>query len=295
MTFDVDLYGGEGVRCLDCLDPSRGLPAIPDDAFDVILTDSPYDEHTHKKGRRGQSITAKPGAKEPRAAAERAAFSRSRELGFEALTLEQMTVLAVHYARTCRRWIGIFCAVEMIGAAWGTTRVITGWRSALEAAGLDYVRTAFWRKIGATPQFTGDRPAQAVEAIVLAHRKGRKKWNGGGKHGWYDAAFADADACATHLYEEPIVQSRGSEQRLHTTQKPLELMLSLVRDFTFEGDLVCDPFTGSGTTGLACKMLGRRFIGWEVDETYAAIAQRRIAGEAPIPDRSQPSLFGDRS
>jgi len=53
-------------------------------------------------------------------------------------------------------------------------------------------------------------------------------------------------------------------------------MEALVRDFTDPGDLVLDPFAGSGTTGVACKRLGRRFLGWEKDPKYHAIAVKRI-------------------
>jgi len=65
--------------------------------------------------------------------------------------------------------------------------------------------------------------------------------------------------------------------RLHETQKPISLMEELTRDFTDPGELVCDPFAGSGTTGVACKHLGRRFVGWERDPKYYAIALQRIA------------------
>ena len=54
------------------------------------------------------------------------------------------------------------------------------------------------------------------------------------------------------------------------------IMESLVRDFTDPGDLILDPFAGSGTTGVAAIRLGRRFIGWEKDPKYHAIALKRL-------------------
>ena len=65
--------------------------------------------------------------------------------------------------------------------------------------------------------------------------------------------------------------------RIHATQKPLKLMRELVELFTEPGELVLDAFAGSGTTGVACKLLGRRFVGFEQDEEIYATAQRRIA------------------
>jgi DNA modification methylase len=51
-----------------------------------------------------------------------------------------------------------------------------------------------------------------------------------------------------------------------------------VGDFSDPGELVCDPYAGSGTTGLACAQLGRSFLGWERDAAMAELAQRRLTG-----------------
>ncbi|MCP4967401.1 MAG: site-specific DNA-methyltransferase [bacterium] len=66
------------------------------------------------------------------------------------------------------------------------------------------------------------------------------------------------------------------KDRLHPTQKPVLLMESLVSDFTDPGELICDPFAGSGTTGVACIRLGRRFIGWEKDPEFFETAVKRL-------------------
>jgi len=254
----------------DCIE---GLRALDEDSVDVVITDPPYDEHTHNAGRRGATgYDERKRAANPRVS-QRAEFNRVRELGFAPISQQQMAEVANQCARVARRWTVIFCTVEMIGDPDGS-----GWRGHLERAGLQYIRTCVWHKIGATPQFTGDRPAQAVEAIVVAHRPGRKRWNGGGKHGYY---------------AHPIVLNRGGEnERLHTTQKPLSLMQELVADFSEPDDLVLDPFAGSGTTGVACRMLGRRFLGFELNAEYHAIATRRLCGDEAKPKTHQPSLFG---
>ena len=63
----------------------------------------------------------------------------------------------------------------------------------------------------------------------------------------------------------------------HPTQKPVALMEYLIKTYTNEGETVLDFTMGSGTTGIACKNTGRKFIGIEKDETYFKIAQDRIA------------------
>lgn len=83
----------------------------------------------------------------------------------------------------------------------------------------------------------------------------------------------------------PPVQSMAKNGRVHPTEKPVALMGALVRKVP---GTVLDPFMGSGTTGVACVNLGRRFIGIEIEERYFSIACRRI--EAAY---AQPRLFSD--
>lgn len=66
--------------------------------------------------------------------------------------------------------------------------------------------------------------------------------------------------------------------KLHPTEKPVELMEYYITNSSNVGDTVLDPFMGSGTTGVACKNLNRKFIGIELDDTYYEIANNRING-----------------
>lgn len=70
------------------------------------------------------------------------------------------------------------------------------------------------------------------------------------------------------------------EEREHPTQKPLGLMLWVVENYTSPGNLVIDPYCGSGTTGVACVQRNRRFLGIEREKSYVEIARRRIADAA---------------
>jgi site-specific DNA-methyltransferase (adenine-specific) len=62
----------------------------------------------------------------------------------------------------------------------------------------------------------------------------------------------------------------------HPSQKPIRLLRVLVSNFTNPTDTILDPFMGSGTTGVACAQLGRKFIGIEIDPDYFEIARKRI-------------------
>ena len=113
--------------------------------------------------------------------------------------------------------------------------------------------------------------------------------------------FGDCELVWTNLQRKSIkwIQREwngllGKEKgRDHPTQKPLSIMLWLIENYTNPGQTIFDPFMGSGTTGVACVQTGRNFIGCEIDPTYFAIAQKRIAdaqAQPPlIPHERQPA------
>jgi site-specific DNA-methyltransferase (adenine-specific) len=170
-------------------------------------------------------------------------------LTFPPITEEQRAESARQMARLARRWILVFCQVE----------AAMKWRAALEAGGAVYKRTCQWIKPDGKPQYSGDRPGIGYESIVACHAPGRSTWNGGGSHGVF------------------IMNKSGDPRTGHQTQKPLALMERLVRLFSDQGELILDPFTGSGSTGVAALRLGRRFAGWEMNPEYAEMARRRLA------------------
>lgn len=72
------------------------------------------------------------------------------------------------------------------------------------------------------------------------------------------------------------ITPKDKEGVKHPTQKPLDLMIRLVRFFSNEGDTVLDPFMGSGTTAIACKLTGRNYVGFEINPDYIEIANKRL-------------------
>lgn len=231
----------------------RTLDAL---SVDVTITDPPYEAEAHTKRRRRTNKKAK------------ATSAYDREIAYAPLAFAPMTAAlraqaALHIARTTRRWALTFCQIEAMHL----------WRNAFEACGHTYVRTMIWYKPDGQPQFTGDRPSPGYECIVLTHaplKKGeRMAWNGGGRKG----VFTDVETSP------------------HPTTKPLPLMQDLVDLFTFAGELVCDPFVGSGQTGIAALRAGRNFIGWEIDAGYHNVARARLSGDEVNPDSAQGRLF----
>lgn len=247
-------------------DARKVLPTI--EWADHVITDPPYSRHVH------QSVRSS-GRRELPDVAEFACRSRRTvDLGFEHLGGSLRRFVAAWCSANVRRWSLAFSDVE---SAWL-------WRLSFEASGLDYARTLAWVRAGGAPQFSGDRPASGFEAITAAHVRGRKAWNGGGKRGVYYSA---------------VVNNRGGKSpRLHTTQKPLPLMVGLVSDFTDPGEVIVDPFAGSATTGIACLHTGRRFVGIERDRACFDVAVRRLrAAEAAglLPGSAKPAKRGTQA
>ena len=72
------------------------------------------------------------------------------------------------------------------------------------------------------------------------------------------------------------------KNELHPTEKPLSILMPLIEAFSRPGQIVIDPFAGSGSTLMAAKMLGRDYIGIELDAEYHAIARQRLARSVPL-------------
>ncbi len=244
----------------DCI---AGMAALADKSVDVVITDPPYEAEAHTKGRRGRDPGAGLGASESRRVVE-------APLPFDPITAETRQRASRELVRIAKRWILIFCQVE-------ATQL---WASDAVAAGAEYIRTMVWVKPDGQPQLTGDRPGMGYESIVVAHAPGRKRWNGGGRTGVFEI-------------NKGAGRAPGSEAP-HPTTKPLPLMREFVSLFTDPGELVLDAFAGSGSTGVACRQLGRRFLGWELNADYYEIACRRLRGDEAKPHHHQPSLaLGD--
>ena len=123
--------------------------------------------------------------------------------------------------------------------------------------GYEFVRMGVWLKTNPMPQISSDRPAHGWDGIAYLHSADSKKeWNGGGAHGnWLGPTVTDGR---------------------HPTQKPMKFIRQTVIRFSNQGDLILDPFIGSGTTLVAAKLEGRRAVGIELDEKYCEIAAKRL-------------------
>ena len=118
-----------------------------------------------------------------------------------------------------------------------------------------------WYKTNAMPLFSNKYLCDK-EYILYFRRGGHCK----------PATYEDAST----VYISPLNQ-RDKKKYGHPTIKPLPLILRLIRNSSIEGQLVLDPFAGSGTTLAAAKMLGRDFVGFEIEEKWCDVAYKRVS------------------
>jgi site-specific DNA-methyltransferase (adenine-specific) len=169
----------------------------------------------------------------------------ARQLGYAALTETAAAQLAAQLHGGCDGWI-----------VWLTdSELATFIRRQFDALGRTTFAPLPYHHPGRSVRLAGDGPSSWTDWIVVSRTKAQKDW--GTLRGGY-------------------VASEGWNDKERMGGKPTRLMQLLVADYSRPGELICDPFMGSGTTGVACAKEGRDFIGIEIDGAAFDIACRRI-------------------
>lgn len=246
----------------DCIDVMRGMP---DASVDAIFADSPYNLQLGGKTLyRPEDQTAARAVRDSWDAFE------STE-AYDEFTRQWMT--------ECKRILKPDGALWVIGSYHNIFRV----GAILQDLGFWILNDIVWVKTNPMPNFRGTRFTNAHETLIWAvpRKTGKytfnyetmKKLNGGKqmRSDW------NINIC---LGEERIKDSRGKS--LHNTQKPMDLLRRVVLASTKPGDIILDPFVGSGTTAAVAKELGRQFIGIDRDESYVQAARARVENIVPI-------------
>ena len=223
---------------LKACDFAQFLAALSPDSVDLLLTDPPY--HISKK-----TGFACVGPK----SVER--FAVSMDFGAWDHAAIDLDCLARHAYRALRRGGTAIVFYDL----WKLTTL----SDALTGAGFVQLRLIEWVKTNPVPlNSKRNYLSNCREIAVLAVKSGKPTFNSEYDNG---------------QYRYPI-PNNGT--RYHPTQKPLPLFNELVRKHSRPGDLVVDPFVGSGTTAIAALAQGRKFAGCDADEGYVAIAKQRV-------------------
>ena len=184
----------------------------------------------------------------------------------------------------CRRVMKKDATLWVIGSYHNIFRV----GAALQDLDFWILNDIVWRKANPMPNFKGRRFTNAHETMIWASKGADSK----GYTFHYDALKAGNEDVQMRsdwfipicTGDERLKDAQG--RKVHPTQKPGALLARVLLSSSNPGDVVLDPFFGSGTTGAVAKMLGRNFIGLERDPTYAKAARKRIDAVEPLSDVS---------
>lgn len=187
--------------------------------------------------------------------------AEARKLGYEALSDHDARALAKLFHGACPGWVAWLTDSELAGTI----------RSAFDGLGRTTFAPVPYHHPGRSVRLAGDGPSSWTDWLVVARTKAQNRW--GTLTGGY-------------------IAGPGWDDKERMGGKPTRLMRQIVSDYSRHGDLVCDPFMGSGTTGVACCIEGRRFVGIEIDEEAFEGACNRIRaaqGFARLLPLSHPS------
>ena len=229
--------------CGDCLGVLSGLE---DSSCDLILTDPPYNLGLFMK-KRGTNIG--------KLRANHFAVASWDLLDFTEWS-KKMDCFFAQAARILRKRGAVLMFMSIIKME--TVKQLA------EKHGFYYKTIGVWHKTNPMPRNMNLHFVNSTESWIYL------------VNGATTGTFNNKGRIVHDFYETAAV--RGAERKfgIHPTQKPLAMMEHFVSLLSNEGELVIDPFMGSGSTGVACKKLGRRFLGIDVSPEYCDIAKRRI-------------------
>jgi modification methylase len=251
----------------DCLDL---LPTLPEASVDLVFADPPYNLQLQRELLRPNNT---------RVAGVDDAWDQFEDFAaYDAFTRAWLSA--------CRRVLKPTGTLWVIGSYHNIYRV----GAILQDLGFWILNDLAWVKTNPMPNFRGVRFTNAHETLIWAQKQRGQPYtfNHPAMKSLNDGLQMRSD------WWLPICTGR---QRLkvnglkaHSTQKPLALLYRVLLATTRPGDVVLDPFFGSGTTGAAANQLRRRWIGIERDPAYVALARARIAA-LPQPAADDLSLF----
>ncbi len=192
----------------------------------------------------------------------------------------------------CRRIMKPSATLWVIGSYHNIFRV----GAIMQDLGFWVLNDIVWRKTNPMPNFRGRRFTNAHETMIWAARDENAK---GYTFNYEALKAANEDVQARSDWLIPLCTGderlKGKDgKKVHPTQKPEGLLARVLLSSSKPGDLVIDPFNGTGTTGAVAKRLGRSYIGFERDRDYAKAAEARIAAVEPLPEATL-APFDDRT
>lgn len=222
------------------------IKEIPDSSVDLILTDPPYNlgVFMHKRGTNIKGMRN-----------NHFAYS-----GWDDLSFEEWTNVMSIFLKECNRVLKERGALLMFMSILKVETII----ELATKAGLYYKTVGMWHKTNPMPRNMNLHFINSNEPWLY--------FIAGGRTG----VFNNQGKAIHDFVETPTIGQSEHKLGNHPTQKPKKLLRHFMEILSNKHDVVLDPFMGSGSTGVVCEQLNRRFIGFELNEEYYKIAAQRI-------------------
>ena len=188
----------------------------------------------------------------------------------------------IQWLAACRRVLKDTGTIWVIGSYHNIYRV----GAILQNLGFWILNDIVWVKTNPMPNFRGVRFTNAHETLIWAQKKRGAHYT----FNHHTMKNLNDDKQMRSDWETPICSSKErvktNGEKIHPTQKPEALLYRIIQSSSNPGDIILDPFFGTGTSGVIAKKLERHWIGIELDRKYIKAAQKRI-------DETNPSLSDD--
>lgn len=261
----------------DCVEVLR---TFPDRSVDLIFADPPYNLQLREK-----NTLLRPNQTKVEGVTE----SWDRFISFA-----DYDAFTEAWLSACRRVLKDDGTIWVIGTYHNIYRV----GKILMDLGYWVLNDIIWYKTNAMPNFLGTRFQNATETLLWAKRSKEQSRYTFHYHAMKHLADGRQMQNVWHIplctgAERLKVVEGGTSRKVHSTQKPEALLYRVLLASSNPGDVVLDPFFGTGTTGVVAKQLGRHYIGIEQEPAYVEMAQRRL--EAVVPFAGDAELLVTRT
>lgn len=142
----------------------------------------------------------------------------------------------------------------------------------LEESGFSILNNVVWEKNNPPPNLSCRTFTHSTENIIWAKKRASKKYI----FNYDEIKKKNYGKQVKDVWKGSLTPLREKVEGKHPTQKPIYLLEKIIESTTHIGGVVLDPFSGSGTTGVACRLLGRKYIGIDISQDYNNIARNRI-------------------
>jgi len=245
----------------DCIET---LKKLPENSVDLIFADPPYNLQLQNELYRPNQTKV----------------SAVNDKWDKFMSFDDYDTFTHNWLKACRRVLKKDGSIWVIGSYHNIFRV----GRIMQDLGFWILNDVIWIKTNPMPNFRGTRFNNAQETLIWASQNPKSKYT---FHYKSMKAFSDDKQMRSDWY---IPICNGAERvkvngkKAHSTQKPEALLFRVILSTSNVGDIVLDPFMGSGTTGAVAKKLGRDFIGIEREASYTKIANQRIKKIKPVSE-----------